>query len=197
MKLKDAKIKKNFEHIWESVINRFQNGGFLQGDIVKIKSNAMSNPKVKEMSEQYQEMIKNALTTDLHLKLAALKSTRPNSTGNYAAGTDAPTDYFADIVIMHGLGGSWSNPITVPLEILERVDDGYNFPEVPESLKRKSKSTKPEKIETNDKERSNPIANTKLANTSKPSDGLAQVDKPKPYKESVALEAVYESIQKS
>jgi hypothetical protein len=185
------KFEKKFEKLFEDTIYRFQSGGFLAGDVVKFRANALSNEKVKGLSEQYQEMIKNAMNSDLNIRLSAVKSIRPNTAQNYDAyGTDAVADMFADVVVEHA-PGCWQTPMTVPIEVLERVDTGINLAPVPDSLKRASQSTKPENVITNDPERTNTTKHTVLGNTKKPTDGRKGIGSPKPYKESASLEDVY------
>ena len=42
----------------------------MQGDIVKIRSDAMKNDKIKPMAENVKEQIKNAMETDLNLRVS-------------------------------------------------------------------------------------------------------------------------------
>jgi len=196
MKLKDIQFEKKFEELFENTINRYQNGGYLAGDIVKIKKDALKHPYVVGMSIPYQEMVRNAIETDLNLRLSAVRSIRPGTSGNMSApATDSPADFYADIVVEYA-PGLWRDPITLPLEVLELVDTEGNLAPVPDSLKRKSISTKPEKVVTNDKDRSNPVADTKLANNKNAKDGRDQADKPKPYKESIGIMEAYENVYK-
>lgn len=174
-----------FEKIMEDTIYRFQNGGLLNGDIVKIRKDALNNDKVKKMSDPYREIIKNAMSTDLNLRVSAVKSIRPNTAGNYTGtyGTDAPADYYVDVVVEYA-PGLFRDPITVPMEILERVDTGINLSPIAPSTVRKNKETKPAKVTVNDGNRTNPSKNTKLEHTPQPKDGRATmpIRKPEQYK---------------
>lgn len=189
--MKITNFKGKFEKIYEDTIYRFQSGGIMAGDIVKISANALSNAKVKGMTEAYQEMLKNAMESDLNIRVGGVKSIRPNTAGNYdATGTDAAGDFHVDIVVEYA-PGLWRDPITVPLEILERFDTGINLAPVPDSLKRQNDIEPGAEIVTNDPDRTNAKVHTKLANTSEPKDGRDGLQKPKAYKESVELEDVY------
>lgn len=185
-----VKFSGKYDKIFENTICRYQQGGITFGDIVKFKKDALNSEKIKGLSENYKDMIKNAIATDLNLRVGAVKSQRPSSTMNFDAyGTDAAGDYYVDVVVEYA-PGLWRDPITVPMEVLEYVDLGANLAPVPDSLKRPSEGSKPAEVVASDTERKNPTKNTKLANTKDPSDGRKQAPKPKVYKES-ALEDVY------
>ena len=182
------KFSGKFEQILEGTMCRFQMGGLLPGDIVKFRSNALKHDGIKSMSGQYQEMVKNAMNTDLNLRVSAIKSIRPNTSGYYEGGqgavTDAAGDFYIDLVVEYA-PGLWKDPITVPMSVLERVDTGANLAPVPDSLKRKQRTSKPEEQNTEGEQRNLPKKNTKLANTKEPKDGRSQASKPKAYKESM------------
>ena len=182
--------KDEFTQIIEDTIYRFQSGGLMPGDIVKFRKNTMKHQGVSEMSQQYLGMIQNAMDTDLNLRVGSVKSTRPNTTGNYGGGmggsTDAAADFYVDIVVEYA-PGLWRDPITVPLEVLERIDTGINMAPIPDSLKKQTQSTKPAKIVTNDADRTNATTNTVLP-TVAPQDGRDQIQSLEE-----AVEAMYES----
>ena len=185
-------FEKKFEKLCEDTIYRFQSGGFLSGDVVKFKTNTLGHARIKELSEQYKDMIKNAMESGLNIRLSSIKSIRPSTSQNYDGyGVDSPADLFCDVVVEHA-PGCWQTPITVPIEVLERVDTGINLAPVPDSLKRQSQSTKPSEITTNDAERTNTKKHTVLANSPKPTDGRSGIKAPQAYKESNnSLESVY------
>ena len=185
-------FEKKFEKLCEDTIYRFQSGGFLSGDVVKFKTNTLGHARIKELSEQYKDMIKNAMESGLNIRLSSIKSIRPSTSQNYDGyGVDSPADLFCDVVVEHA-PGCWQTPITVPIEVLERVDTGINLAPVPDSLKRQSQSTKPSEITTNDAERTNTKKHTVLANSPKPTDGRSGIKASQAYKESNnSLESVY------
>lgn len=182
MKISDFDSK--FSVLAEDVITRYQQGGLLTGDIVKFRKDALKNPKVKDMSSTYKTVIEDAAKTDLNLRVSSVKTIRPTTSnfygGGQGAGTDAPYDYFVDLVIEYA-PGLFRDPITVPIEVLDRVDTGINLAPIPDSLKRPSKSTKPQELETNDKDRRNPMKNTKLEHTPQAKDGRSNIRTPDKY----------------
>jgi len=181
--------KDNFIKLCEDTIYRFQSGGLMPGDIVKFRKNALKHQSISEMSQQYLDMIKNAMDTDLNLRVGSVKSMRPNTTGNYGGGsaagqgTDAAADFYVDIVVEYA-PGLWRDPITVPIEVLERIDTGINMAPVPDSLKKQTPETKPQQIITNDPDRTNPKSNTTLPSVA-PQDGRDQIQN---------LEEAYDAI---
>jgi LysM repeat protein len=183
------KFAGKYDVLMETTMTRFQNGGLLSGDVVKIKKSALQNEKIKALTQEYQDVIKDAINTDLNLRVGAVKSIRPNTTQNYSGDTDAPTDYYVDIVVEYA-PGLWKNPITLPIEFLERVDTGINMAPIPDSLKRPSESGEPKEIIASDKDRSNPKTNAKMQYTKEPIDGRKGISKPKAYKENT-LENLY------
>lgn len=186
------KFEKKFEKLFEDTIYRYQSGGLLAGDVVKFKDNALNHPRIKELSQPYQEAVKNAIESGLNIRLSSIKSMRPSTSQNYDGyGIDSPADLFCDVVVEHA-PGCWQTPITVPIEVLEHVDTGINMAPVPDSLKRQGDVTKGQDIVTNDADRTNPKTHTVLANTKKPVDGKDNIESPTPYGES--LETVYESM---
>jgi len=128
-----------FEKIAEATLGRYQQGGIMVGDIVKIKKNALNHPKIKEMADNMKGNIEMLMGTDLHLSVSAVKSIR-GSQGDMSDGlglgsTTAPTDFWVDICVLHNPGFK-GDPVTLPIEVLEKQDFGANLPPIPDSQKR-------------------------------------------------------------
>jgi len=175
------KFTGKYETLIEAAITRFEQGGLLSGDIVKFRKDVMKNEKVKAMMDNYKAMIEDAINTDLNLRVSAIKSIRPTTSGNYEgghnSGTDSPTDHYVDIVVEYA-PGLWRNPITVPMEVLERVDTGINMAPIPDSLKKKYAVTGPNAVNSPDADRKTPTTNTKPEFTASINDGRNQAKKP-------------------
>lgn len=163
-------FKGKFEKITETTLGRYQQGGIMAGDIVEIKKNALKHPKVKDMAENLKGNIKMMMDTDLHLTVTGVRSTRDSrgemSDGLGLASTTSPTDFWIDIAVLHSPGLK-SDPVTVPVEIVERIDFGGNLPSIPDSLVRKNNIViKPEEVGGYDNNKgdkyNNPTKNTKL-----------------------------------
>ena len=196
-------FKGKFETLFENHLTRYQQGGILQGDIVKIREDAFQNPIVASKMENWKEQLKNAMETDLNLRVGSIKSIRPNTAQNYDGyGTDAPDGYFVDIVVEYA-PGLWRDPITVPIEILERIDTGIEMAPIPDSLKRPDPTgddSEAQKVDqTTDRGvRTMAQTDTKQINANKwddkaPGGGNAPKKK-KLAKESVQLEEAYNAV---
>lgn len=131
MKLENSK----FAILCEDVLNRYQTGGLLSGDFVKFRKGALNNPAFKDLDSTFKEMIKEMMESDLNLKVGAVKTSRPVSQYNM---NNTIYGYSVDIVQEYA-PGLYKNPMTVPMEVLERVDTGANLAPIPDSLRRKDR----------------------------------------------------------
>jgi hypothetical protein len=152
--LKKKLINKNmankFNLLFEREVSRFELGGFLVGDRVRIKKEALKDEYVLNRAQSFQDFIKSLLepTFDLNLRIGAVKSIYPTTSQNYAGShTDSPTAQFADVYTEYA-PGLVSSPVTLPLHLLSVVSDGNNRGPIPNSLRRKSKIHGPEEIKT-------------------------------------------------
>lgn len=142
-------METKFDVLYENMLERFQQGGFLIGDRVRFKKNALSMEFFKNKGENFLGVVKACMDPnfDLNLRIAAVKSIYPTTTQNYRGGTESPDKVYADVIIEYA-PGLYRNPMTVPIEALELQDDGINRGPIPDSVKRKSKiNIKPEKTE--------------------------------------------------
>jgi len=129
--------KKRFLKLYESTINRFTNGGFLTGDVVKLKANAF-NHKAFDGQEETKSHIKAMIDSDLNLRVTNVKNAYPAVMG--AGNTDYmnPEGRIVDIA-QEIAPGRYYNTITVPAEVLDRVTDGddtNSLPSIPDSFKK-------------------------------------------------------------
>ena len=185
------KYDSQFIKICEDTIYRFQNGGFMPGDLVRFRKDVLKNDKIKNLSSQYQEMIKSITESDLNLRVGGIKSIRPSTTQNYSSwATDAPYDFFVDVVVEYA-PGLWRDPVTVPIEVLERIDTGINLAPVPKSLKREQNVTKPERLSQKDPNRTLPQQNTPISKNNAAKDGRRHIQKPQKFREFVELGDIY------
>lgn len=136
-------FRGKFEKITESTLTRYQQGGLMIGDVVKIKKNALNHPKIKEMGDNVKGNIKMLMDTDLHLRVKAIKSASRDGDPNVSDGmgmgygaTFSPTDFWIDIAVEHSPGFT-TDPVSLPIEVLERIDFGANLPPIPDSQRRK------------------------------------------------------------
>lgn len=142
-----------FDKLCESEYERFQSGGWMIGDRVRFKKNALSHNYISSRAQSYIDVVKACMdpSFDLNLRIGAIKSIYPtSSTGqNFGGGVSAPPDgMFLDIYIEYA-PGLYRNPMTVPCEIVEPLDDGINTGPVPDGIRRKNKIHGPEEISAN------------------------------------------------
>lgn len=142
-------METKFDVLYENVLERFQQGGFLIGDRVRFKKDVLKMDFFKNKGQNFLDVVRACMDPnfDLNLRISALKSIYPTTSQNYRGGTESPDSIFADVIIEYA-PGLYRNPMTVPIDALELQDDGINRGPVPDSLKRKSKiNIKPERIE--------------------------------------------------
>lgn len=141
-------MEKKFDVLYENLLERFQQGGFLIGDRVRFKKNVLAMEFFKSKGQNFIDIVKSCTDPgfDLNLRVSAIKSIYPTTTQNYRGGTESPDKIFADVIIEYA-PGLYRTPMTVPIESLELQDDGINTGPVPDSVKRKSKiDIKPQSV---------------------------------------------------
>jgi hypothetical protein len=140
-----------FEQLCESEMERFQQGGFMIGDRIRFKKDALKHAYISSRAQSFIDIVKACMdpTFDLNLRIGAIKSVYPATTQNYGAGVSTPPDMvFFDVYIEYA-PGLYRNPMTIPLEVIEVIDDGNNRGPVPDSVRRKNKIHGPEKVKAN------------------------------------------------
>jgi len=138
----------NFDTLFEAEAERFQQGGFMVGDRIRFKSDAMKHEYVTQRAQSFQDIIRSCMepSFDLNLRIGATKSIYPTTTQNYGNGTQSPDGIFFDIYIEYA-PGLYRNPMTVPLGIVELMDDGMQRGPIPNSLRRPNNIHGPEETE--------------------------------------------------
>jgi len=142
-------MEAKFNVLFENLLERYQQGGFLIGDRVRFKKDALQLDFFKNKGQNFLDIVKSCMDPnfDLNLRISAIKSTRPTTTQNYRGGSESPDNIYADVIIEYA-PGLYRNPMTVPIEALELQEDGINTGPVPDSVKRKSKvEIKPKAVE--------------------------------------------------
>jgi hypothetical protein len=132
-------METKFDVLYENMLERFQQGGFLIGDRVRFKKDVLSMEYFKSKGQNFLDVVKSCMAPgfDLNLRVSALKSIYPTTTQNYRGGTESPDKVYADVIVEYA-PGLYRTPMTIPIEALELQDDGINTGPVPDSLKRKS-----------------------------------------------------------
>lgn len=139
----------NFDILFEKELERFQQGGIIVGDRIRFKKDALNHSYIANRAQSYKDIIKACMdpSFDLNLRVGAVKSIYPTSAMNAQAGHSAPDGVFLDIYIEYA-PGLYRNPMTVPFETVEVIDDGMERGPVPNSLRRKNNVHGPQEVKT-------------------------------------------------
>lgn len=139
-------MKKKFDSILETYLDKFTRGGFLYGSTVKIKDDFFKSDFFKDQTQEYKDVVKSWADSDLTLRVAGVKPVRPTTQGSGNAeitGSEFDVDITQEIA-----PGRFFVYLTVPGVYLEPYGNGINLPKIPDSLKKQDKvQIKPE-IET-------------------------------------------------
>jgi hypothetical protein len=152
-----------FETLLEYSLGRYQLGGYLLGDIVRIKSTALSHPYLASRGQTFKDMVKSLIDNNKDLRVSSIKSIRPDVSG--IPHRSAPDGYYIDVFEEHAPGLAY-NIMTLPSEVLELVDYGINLPPTGGIKKsnrvEKLHAEKPADLGTYPSDSSLPSNNTKL-----------------------------------
>lgn len=163
MKLQESKFKTLLEYS----LNRYQMGGFLIGDTVIIKPQALKHADIAERGQTFKDLIESKIKNKDILRVAAIKSAYPDQAGR--PNNSGSCCYYIDVFEEYA-PGLYHNVMTLPAEVLEVQDFGINLPPAA-GLHRKSKSQKNTKLDMKDtlgtypQNNKLPDSNTKLPNS--------------------------------
>lgn len=127
---------KKFDKIFESVIQRYQTGGFLKGDRVKFKNGYKGSGAYKAMHPEMKKELDDLVASGLNILVTQVG----DNLSGASSGNQFKTPENAVITVAgdHG-GGRHFGQVTVPAEMLEFAEnDGINHPKVPDEFVRKS-----------------------------------------------------------
>jgi hypothetical protein len=167
-----------FDTLLEKEMEQFQTGGYRVGMRVLFKNDALKHEYVQKRAQSFQDIIKACMDPgfDLSLKIGAIKSIYPTTTQNYGNGTESPDGTFLDIYIEYA-PGLFRNPMTVPIDIVDCVDEGNNRSPIPNSLKRPNNVHGPKEQKT---EQDDVKADVNLTNQNAQMPGANKWDDTKP-----------------
>lgn len=136
-----------FQKLYEGTFTRFQGGGFLTGDLVRIKPNILKSEWASKLGQNYIEQLNRFLESDLNIRISSVKTLRPQRQGSLQQDMGVGNEYFAD-VCLEEIPGKFMDFTEVPCEFLEMIDTGVNLPPIADSQKRENKiNIKPEEVE--------------------------------------------------
>lgn len=145
----NTNMGKKFDAVFESVVQRYQAGGFLTGDNVKLTSDYKSSDAYKSMHPQMKKELDELGSSGLNLIVTQIG----DKLSGASAGNQFKTADNAVITIAADQGGGRHYGfITLSPNMLELVDNGVNRPKVPEQFRRRDEVIiKPEKYKADPK----------------------------------------------
>lgn len=127
-------MNKNFVKLYESWMQRYTLGGFLAGDVVVFKENALKDPWFKDKGVNTIDKVKNMIDSGLNLRVSAVKPYRP------AVGGAGNTDYNNGETVLDVTSeiapGRYHDFVTIPSHLVVPKSSYPNLPEVPEVFKK-------------------------------------------------------------
>jgi hypothetical protein len=138
-------MKRRFLALYESWLTRSNHSGFLVGDIVKFKDNALKHDHLKTQSDEVIKVIKALADSKGTIRVTNVINKYPATA---AAGN--PDDFGPDfsVEVSEDMGGGRiGQSAIVHVGMLTRVDTTPNLEPVPDKNKRKDKiNIKPEPV---------------------------------------------------
>lgn len=129
-----------FDYLMEQAISRHQLAGFLVGDYVRIKKNALKNEIIQDFSSQTQDKIKQIIKDDMYMRISAIKSGSSEAFSGPVGATNVMKKTMWADCYMEYAPGMWNNVMTLPLSVLEKidVDDGTGYAPYNKNIVRKN-----------------------------------------------------------
>jgi len=124
-----------FIPLYETIYNRYKQGaGFLEGDVVKLKSDFKSLDCYKNLSDSAKAHLEGAEKSGYNLRVGRLHT--PNNQYGSLGHLNLPATH-ADLY-QEKSPGNFGGLVTVPIELLEVIDTGVNLAPVSNNNKRPS-----------------------------------------------------------
>jgi hypothetical protein len=125
-------MARKFLDLVENTITRMANGSFLTGDLVKLISNYKSKDSYKQLSDAQKKYIDEYFDSDKNYYIVNIIT---NTQTAPPANADNRGTSFSATVARELANGRYDNQgkVTVPSDILDRIDTGINRHPVPDS----------------------------------------------------------------
>lgn len=136
---------KKFDEVFESVIQRYQAGGYLPGDIVKFRDGYKSSPTYNAMHSKMKEELDNLATSGLVIRVVQIG----DKLGGQSSWNQHKTADSIVLTIAGDQGGGRSyGAITVSPDMIDCADQDNNTPDIPDQHRRKDDTIiKPKKYD--------------------------------------------------
>tara|TARA_B100000214_G_C23910568_1_gene601088 strand:- start:329 stop:955 length:627 start_codon:yes stop_codon:yes gene_type:complete len=126
-------VEKKFNKIYESYVSRYTRGGFLTGDLVKVRDNYKSTEGYKKMTPEYQAKLDDLISSDLNLRVSGIENKYPS---DQPGNTDNSSGEFSITVSQETAPGRYDGFYQFPDDIFQPVDVYPNRMPVPNSMVR-------------------------------------------------------------
>lgn len=139
-------MNKRFIKLYESWMSRYNHSGFLVGDIVKFKEDALKHEFFKTVASSIADRIKEIINNGCSLRVKNIINNYPSVMG--AANTDdAGPDFTVEVCEELAPGMFAASGVQVHPGVLEIIDVYPNLTPVPDKFKRKEKiNIKPKEV---------------------------------------------------
>jgi len=126
-------VEKKFNKIYESYVSRYTRGGFLTGDLVKVRDDYKSSEGYKKLSPEYKAKLDDLIASDLNLRVSGIENKYPS---NQPGNTDNSSGEFSITVSQETAPGRYDGFYQFPTDIFQEVDVYPNRMPVPDSMVR-------------------------------------------------------------
>jgi hypothetical protein len=126
-------VEKKFNKIYESYVSRYTRGGFLTGDLVKVRDDYKSSEGYKKLSPEYKAKLDDLISSDLNLRVSGIENKYPS---NQPGNTDNSSGEFSITVSQETAPGRYDGFYQFPTDIFQEVDVYPNRMPVPDSMVR-------------------------------------------------------------
>lgn len=134
---------RKFDKILESVVQRYQVGGFLPGDIIKFRSDYKKSRSYHAMNSKMKQDVDELANSDLIIRVTQIGNDIPGESPRtqFTKAENAVITIAGD----HG-GGRTVGQVTVPAEMIDLAEQGDYFPRppVPDEFVKVSSDGRPE-----------------------------------------------------
>lgn len=150
-----------FTKIYESNFQRYQGGGILAGDVVEFVDNILNDEWFDKQSDTIKNRVQEFIDGDFNIRVGSVSAKRP-ANGGAVQQDQQVDDYYVDVV-KELAPGLFTDVMTLPIHLVQKIDTDVNLAPVPDSQRREDTShIKPEEVdvESGDDE-SNAVFGTK------------------------------------
>jgi|TARA_R100000152_G_C6781299_1_gene215519 hypothetical protein len=126
-------VKKKFSKIYETYLNRYTRGGFLTGDLVRLKDGFENTEAFKSLGANVQQMLKQFADSDMNIRVSGIENKYPS---HQPGNTDNSNGQVSVTVSQETAPGRYDGFVTADPELFDTVDVYPNRMPVPNSFVR-------------------------------------------------------------